>query len=238
MAPIRKGDGTGLDAKGYSQVRKGDGTVLWNAIPDSDVYLHDDFGDGKLQNRDDSGTTTYNGVEGVYRPEWTIDNGTPTVTNERLDYSEGDSGYTEINLDLAETTTWELSNLTLNTAGDQLSYFGLFYEDNPTRSTSDFPPTLYPGYAIGMREADSKIRLIRTDSDGSSTNVINASGTSNNMNLVKVTRESDGTWTMVIDGTEVGTASDATHTNPQYIDFAGRTGPSDNQLLVDELKVF
>ena len=37
MAPMRLGDGTSLRAKGYSQVRKGDGTELWNAIPDSGV---------------------------------------------------------------------------------------------------------------------------------------------------------------------------------------------------------
>ncbi len=44
MTPIRKGDGTGLNAKGFSEVRKGDGTVLWSAgpaIPDSVVsYRH------------------------------------------------------------------------------------------------------------------------------------------------------------------------------------------------------
>ena len=41
MVPIRKGDGTGLAAKGYSQVRKGDGTVLWNAIPDRGMAYYD-----------------------------------------------------------------------------------------------------------------------------------------------------------------------------------------------------
>lgn len=35
MVPIRKGDGTGLKVPGFSQVRKGDGTVLWNGIPNS-----------------------------------------------------------------------------------------------------------------------------------------------------------------------------------------------------------
>lgn len=39
MPPIRKGDGTGLAPKGFAEVRKGDGTVLWAAssggIPDS-----------------------------------------------------------------------------------------------------------------------------------------------------------------------------------------------------------
>lgn len=35
MTPIRRGDGTGLDPKGYTEIRKGDGAVLWSAIPDS-----------------------------------------------------------------------------------------------------------------------------------------------------------------------------------------------------------
>ena len=47
MAPMRLGDGASLRAKGYSQVRKGDGTELWNAIPDSVV---EDFEDGNLDN--------------------------------------------------------------------------------------------------------------------------------------------------------------------------------------------
>ncbi|MFP4218809.1 MAG: LamG-like jellyroll fold domain-containing protein [Salinarchaeum sp.] len=41
MAPIRRGDGTGLTPKGYTEVRKGDRTVLWSAIPDSgDLHAH------------------------------------------------------------------------------------------------------------------------------------------------------------------------------------------------------
>jgi len=42
MSPMRKGDGTGLSAKGFSEVRKGDGTVLWNAIPDSGISQEED----------------------------------------------------------------------------------------------------------------------------------------------------------------------------------------------------
>jgi len=50
MAPIRAGDGAGLDGNGYSQVRKGDGTVLWNAIPDSG-------GTHQWNHKEGSGTT-------------------------------------------------------------------------------------------------------------------------------------------------------------------------------------
>jgi hypothetical protein len=47
MAPIRKGDGTGVAPKGIAEVRKGDGTVLYSAvsdIPDSGIarYTFDD----------------------------------------------------------------------------------------------------------------------------------------------------------------------------------------------------
>lgn len=45
MNPIRQGDGTGLSVPGYSEVRKGDGTVVWSAgsdIPDSVVSREND----------------------------------------------------------------------------------------------------------------------------------------------------------------------------------------------------
>ena len=50
MVPIRKGDGTGLGAKGYSQIRKGDGTVLWDAIPDAQPYYKIDEESGDVLN--------------------------------------------------------------------------------------------------------------------------------------------------------------------------------------------
>jgi hypothetical protein len=34
MRPIRQGDGTGLSVPGFSEVRRGDGTVVWSAAPD------------------------------------------------------------------------------------------------------------------------------------------------------------------------------------------------------------
>jgi len=77
MRPLRQGDGTGLSASGFSEVRKGDGTVLFSAggeIPDSAVAQFDarqlsGFADG------DSVTTrpdhTSNGNDatgsGIYR---------------------------------------------------------------------------------------------------------------------------------------------------------------------------
>ena len=40
MTPIRKGDGTPVEPKGVSQIRTGDGRILFDgpAIPDSAIY--------------------------------------------------------------------------------------------------------------------------------------------------------------------------------------------------------
>lgn len=68
MVPTRKGDGTGLGAKGYSQVRKGDGTVLWNAIPAS-VVDNFEAADGDPPGPYESGETIadyYRGATGSY----------------------------------------------------------------------------------------------------------------------------------------------------------------------------
>lgn len=41
MAPIRRGDGTGLNPQGYTEVRKGDGTVLWSSDTDSEILRYE-----------------------------------------------------------------------------------------------------------------------------------------------------------------------------------------------------
>jgi len=225
-----------IDGENVSEITI-DGQTVFTAIPDSDVYLHDDFEDGKLTNRDGGGITTYNGVEGVYRPEWTIDNGAPSVVDGELDYEQGDSAFAEINLNLNETITWELSNVEAITSLDQLAYFGLFYENNPVRSTSDIPPTLYPGYWISMRENGNIFRLGRVDSNGDRTTIIDTTSGST-INTLTITRSPSGFWEVFENGTSIGTATDTTYTNAQYIDFAGRSGGSDNRLIVDEIKVF
>jgi len=68
MMPIRRGDGTGLSVPGFSEVRKGDGTVLWSAgadIPDSVVlqYYADSWSQGDSTWNDEAGTSdaTVNG---------------------------------------------------------------------------------------------------------------------------------------------------------------------------------
>lgn len=72
MRPARQGDGTGLSASGFSEVRKGDGTVLWSAAPDIPDSVETQY-----RFEDDSDTTT--ALDGVGSNNATISG--PTYTS-------------------------------------------------------------------------------------------------------------------------------------------------------------
>lgn len=65
MIPVRQGDGVGLSAAGFSEVREGDGTVLWSqggAILDSVATRDDDDGTNTNSDR--------RGVKITTKSEW------------------------------------------------------------------------------------------------------------------------------------------------------------------------
>jgi len=216
-----------------------DGDTVFKEVsaPDPNVYFHDDFDDGKLQNRDDSATTSYNGVTGVYRPEWTFDNGSPTVTNGDLDYTNPDSAKADLSLDLSQTVTWEFTNLRINVGGNQTPFFGLFYEDDPVRSPDDFPPTLFPGYFFRSNPSVPQTEFGKIDSNGNGTTLVQLNNVALDNVDMTVTRTPSGQFTVKTNGSTITSFTDTQHTNPQYIGFSGRTGGF-NQMLLDELKIF
>ena len=72
MMPIRKGDGTGLSVPGFSEVRTGDGTVLWSAgsaIPDSVV---DNFEQSLYEDQGKSLADYYNEDTGDFTRQNTV----------------------------------------------------------------------------------------------------------------------------------------------------------------------
>jgi hypothetical protein len=85
MAPIRQGDGTTVTPKGISEVRKGDGTVIYNAIPDSVVVQYDprtwSEGDGTLV--DDVGNADLS-LSGGFQ-SGTLSNGDPSIIGDGVD---------------------------------------------------------------------------------------------------------------------------------------------------------
>lgn len=208
-----------------------------DAIPDSDVYLHDDWGDNKLQNRGGSRTTTYNGVQGVYRPEWTIDDGSPTAINQALQVVAGDGLYAGINLNFSETITWSWTDVDFNGSSEQT--LGLFGE-NAGIPISAFYNGVYPGYAAVLGSRD-RIRLVRIDDNNNNGSVLTENTLSSTTGVnISVTRDSNGNWEVFENGSSLNTASDSTYTTANYISFSSRSSGGNGgsgDLTVGEVKV-
>jgi len=207
-----------------------------SGIPDSDIYLQDDWGDNKLQNRDGSGTTTYNGVTGVYRPEWTIRDTAPSVSGGELIISDGNGITTGINLDLSQTITWEWTDVDVSSHGkfeeDEL-YFALFAE----QTRNDTNGRVHRSYALRFRRGIVH-SLIKVDNSGTFTQLIGG-GSQSGAYDVSVTRSSTGTWELFDgSGTSLGTANDTAFTRPSDMPVTCFTGSVDGtDLSISEVKV-
>ena len=203
-------------------------------IPDSEVYLHDDWGDNKLQDREDSGTTTHNGVEGVYRPEWETPSGrsTPTVDDEELQIRGDDAIYTSINLNLDEEITWEWTNVFITGGTTDRTGAHLWTEQIDEISEDRF----HDSYYLSLQEGFD-LRLRHVDSSGDVTNLIEGPDVDEGRYDLRVTRSPSGEFEFFVDDTPEGTATDTSLTDPQYIAFAGEDDP-DTRGDFDELKVF
>lgn len=234
MAPIRQGDGTGVAPKGIKEVRTGAGDVVYSAgrtaIPDSDVYLHDDWGDDKLQNRDGGGTTTTNGVEGVYRPGWTLDDGTPTASNQKIVFDAAEGCLTGVNIALdAERTVWEWRGVDVTSSSDSNDIFSLgLFADSDSRDSvnrldgNGYQLTIRPSGSLDLQTTPGFNDLISYAFGGSS--VID----------IRVERTVNGLWELYIDDKKIGEHQDESNTTANYLGFGKRYDA--NTFYVDSLK--
>jgi hypothetical protein len=192
-----------------------------SAIPDSEIYLHDDWGDNKLQNRDGGGTTTHNGVEGVYRPEWTIQSGSPSVSNGTLTTSTGQIS-TTCNLNDSEPITLEVTNFSVNGAGDNSAIY-FWYQDADNRWQLTFGG-----------DAD-EIQVVKRVSGAFTIVGTYATGDLVNRN-VTVSRDNADSWSLTVDGTERDTWTDSFSpaANKFWINpFGGNSSTTE----IDEIKL-
>ena len=208
--------------------------VARRAIPDSDVYLQDDWGDNNLRDRENSGTTTHNGVEGVYRPEWNTAEGfvDPTVANEQLTIENGEGIDTEINLNLDETVTWELNGVDVSgssTDSSDQARVALFAEQ---RTDYNDDNSLHRSYTLFIRR-DSSLGIQEIDNSGNFDTILNGENTTGTVDIT-VTRSPTGDWEAFIDGDSVDTGTDTNHTDPQYTAFTAKDSPS---IDFNEIKV-
>ena len=206
-----------------------------DAIPDSDVYLHDDWGDNKLQDRVDGDTTTHNGVEGVYRPEYTVDSGSPQASNERLEISGGEALRAGINLNLTETITWEIRGLEMTNFDDDQGtrniYVNLFAESTSI-SVGTFPATYSNGYQVVLDAGESG--SLRFLIDGSAQ--IEETNVGLGPHDIDVTRDPNGDWGLSVNGTSAGSINDTQFTDPLITGFSARSRQTES--VIDEYKVF
>jgi len=208
---------------------------LFDVIPDEEIYLHDDWEDNKLTNRDDGGTVTYNGVTGVYRPDWSTISGesTPSVTNGELVLTGGDAIVTGINLpDLTNyTITWEYTIDRSNSgtgAADQANVH-LFAEQNSSLTNRK----LHSSYVMTHRGSQDEDRLQEIDGSGTGSDLIIASNPSDIVSY-RITRSPSGEWEIYQNDVSQGTATDTSHTNPTDV---GLTGRDNGDYRVGQYKV-
>ena len=209
-----------------------------SGIPDSEVYLHDDWGDDRLTDREDSETTTYNGEEGIYRPEWTTDRGSPTASGGALQVSDGEGLYTGISLNLSEDVVWEINGLDDSGSGDGntdgfnvvvFSETNNFVEDSTSASFDN-------GYVADVNPIDrSELIRLFVFENGSRAEIGRIEERGSVPDDIKVTRESDGTWKIEAGGETEDLGQDTTFTDPQYTGFVTQDGSVD--VALDEYKV-
>ena len=216
-----------------------------DAIPDSEIYLQDDWGDNKLTDREGSATTTYNGVEGVYRPEWTTLRGSASVSDGSLSFdSDTSTLVANINLNLDSEIRWWFK---FDDQGGR-NVFGLFSETDSTTS-SDSWDSVEDSYVLANSNSDGLCRLVKPASGGSGTDVINADGNEISSGYIGAIRESSGGFELFVtsgdldnpdtelfdSGNSVGTGSDTEHSNPQYIPLSQT---ADTNSEIHQIKVF
>ena len=238
MAPtsIDGSDITGatIDGQDVSEITV-DGQTVFEAgpdIPDSGVYLHDDWGDNKLQNRDDSVTVTYNGVTGTYRPEWTLVSSNPEATSQELSLTDNDALHAALPDIRNKSTTFEVNDLSGSLPFVRISIWGT----STSHRDSDKADIYAESYFVDIQQGFDVFRLRRQAGlAGSPTDVINADQSFSLPIDVRVEHDGSGGWELFLNGVSQGTATDTTYTDTEPILW----GFSDvrNPTTVNEIKV-
>lgn len=184
MPPIRKGDGTGLAPKGFAEVRKGDGTVLWsaNTAPESGVARYEFEQDA---------TDSWDGYDG------TNQGGSYTTTAKVGDYAidlDGVDDYVEIP-DFGLFDGSEDYSVALWFRADNLSSFGRIFHP---RAEAD---VAFVVDRVGNSE------LAYYTYDGDEHNVSTSSLSTETWYHTVATWDADGDVTLYLDGSSVDSGS-------------------------------
>jgi len=211
-----------------------------------DAYLKDDFGDNpdELTEREGGGTTTYNGVEGVYRPEWQQfeSESLPKVENERLQVERDEYMLTPININLDEPTTWEFDDVQHLGSGARQCNVTLFAEtDTMVTGDETFSGALDNGYFLRITEESENeisVRLQRLDGTPSDAVILIDGGLVSTPVDIAVSRDENGNWELFYDeDSQSDPVTDTTYEDVQFVSIGGRDHPDFEQVSVDVIKV-
>lgn len=196
-------------------------------------YLRDDWGDNELENRTLTYEREYEGVDGVHRPNWTVDGNEPLVRDGTLEIRDGDGVTSEINLNLNETVAWEIDREYVGVSDSAAGVSVILFAE--TNNVFDENRSMERGYGIYLRDEDVG-SIIRRYDEGTTEN-IEVGVDIGNSDLVEVKREAGGYWEILADGETVYEFEDNTYDNPAYLSFRSRDG-EDAEIDVNEMRVF
>lgn len=192
----------------------------------------DDFADNKLTGRDPPSTTASEFATGTitnnFRPEYKTVSGSPSASSSALQLAAGNS-------------TVQMVSASIGVMPRELE-FTVQYGSNPTTSgvkfgiadsastTSNY---FHSGYYMQL-ENNGDPELVEAASNGSLTELITSNQSDDTSeHTLRLTRNGDD-WELFYDGSSMGTATDASHTNAWLI-FAGND--TDAAVDIKELKV-
>lgn len=199
-------------------------------------YLEDNWDDNALSSRSNptSGPWFYQPVPnqpgdtlvGRYRPDWTIPSGTPSATNQRVEFPDSNAnGIQEIVTDTDITVgswQWDFTSAANVDAGSGSGLVFIWQDSN----NKWFTPA----------QGDDEVALRKTDA-GTTTTIYKASATvdDGNPHTIEQQRDDAGNFETFVDGASIGTGSDTFLPTPNLMRYYSSNWEA--KVYLDNLKV-
>jgi len=175
-------------------------------------YLGDDWWDNKLTLRDRATKlpTTFNKIFSYFRPEWSVQQGNPTATNHRLEFSDRAERVSTMSNFTAGKWRIEVYNDGTDTNDGYIIRFMVIDDDN-----------FYCVYVDANSAGDTyKLKKIK---DGAETDLISLSwGGLTGWHTHEIVRDENGNFEIFLDGASKGTATDEDITSSNEIRLSGK----------------
>jgi len=186
--------------------------------------FYDDFGDNKLSDRDNF-VAMFESIFGVGRPEWTVEEGSPSVSDGELILPAGNTTPQRVSTPCKITSgVWEIGFKFMTAPSSGSFRMSLIYQNGSN-------------YYILYNDILSNKILLHKREAGSISDPISHTGAvkDTDYHVIKVTRDSSGNWEIFLDGTSIGTTTDSFVPTPTVIDISNYT---DAEVHVDYVKVY